>query len=197
MELPERDRAVLTAFDLYRNAVTDRDGETAVAKASRRTLEYYELVRRAALFMKEEEVHKLDYMDRFFILMIRARLDAETLSYMDGAALFEHGVREGWTSQSATQLTDINRIRFSDDRAICTFSTTTGMNADMVLWLEDGEWKIDFAPVLKAISNHFEENVPDHEKQDELIFKLIREAVGHPVTADLWQPLVPPPGTGV
>ena len=178
-------QAVRAVLQGYFAAVLRRDGAAATQAVTRETRAYYARMRDLALTAPEAQVRALPLMDRVSVLMYRHRVPADVLRTLAGDAAFAHTVSEGWVARTVSgQPSPTAAVFGSGDRAILREG---GMDLRMVR--EEGAWRWDMMPVIRAASAQFAAILPAGMTENEFILFVLRDATGRPASPTVWQPV--------
>jgi hypothetical protein len=177
--------AMRSVLQGYLDAVRRHDGTAATQAVTRDTRAYYARMRDMAMTAPEAQVRTLPLMDRVSVLMYRHRVPAEVLRTLTGDAAFAHTVSEGWVARTANwQPSATAPVYGNGDRAVVREG---GMNVQMVR--EEGAWRWDMMPVIRAASTQFTASLPAGMKEDEFVLLVLSSASGRPVSPTVWQPV--------
>lgn len=177
-------RAVLRG---YIEAVHRRDGPAATRAVTRATRAYYAQMRDLALTAPEEKVRALPLMDRLSVLMYRHRIPAEVLRTLAGDSAFAYTVTAGWVARTAPSTPPpIGEIVGSGDSAM-----VAGAGPAMRFVREEGAWRWNMIPILRAASEEFAAHVPAGMTEDEFVILILSSTEGRPVPPTIWKPVSP------
>ena len=177
--------AVRAVLQGYADAVRSRVGAAATRAVTRETRAYYARMRDLAMTAPEAQVRALPLMDRVSVLMYLHRVPADVLRTLTGDAAFAHTISEGWVARTATgQWSPTAPVFGNGDRAIVRDG---GLDLQMVR--EEGAWRWDMMPVIRAASAQFGASLPAGMKEDDFVLFVLSNATGRPVPPTIWQPV--------
>jgi len=110
-------KAIQNCFDSYRSAILDQDGETAVKFLSNSTIQEYQRYVDWALGAKEEELKEMSFINRMQIIILRHRVDVNTLKTLDGRSAIIYAVDRDWIGKNGVIQTSLGAIDVMDSRA--------------------------------------------------------------------------------
>ena len=176
-------RAVLRG---YVDAVLRHDGTAATQAVSRGTRAYYAHMRELAMTAPEAKVRALPLMDRLSVLMYRHRVPADVLRTLTGEdAAFAYTVSEGWVARTANgQPSATAPVFVGGDRAVVRDGVV-----DVQMVREEGAWRWDMMPIIRAVSAQMAANLPAGMKEDDFVLYVLSTATGSPVSPTVWQPV--------
>ena len=178
-------QSVRAALQGYAAAVRRRDGSAAAQAVSRATRAYYAQMRDLAMTAPEAQVRALPLMDRISVLMYRHRVPAGVLRTLTGDAAFAHTVSEGWVARTATgQWSATAPVFGNGDRAIVRDG---GLDVQMVR--EEGAWRWDMMPFIRAASTQFTQNLPAGMTENDFVLLVLSTSTGRPASPSVWQPV--------
>jgi hypothetical protein len=90
------EKEIRALFDRFWDKVTKRDGEGAVACVDKKTIDWYEGIRKDALTLTKDALQKQDLVRRLWILKFRHDFDRPALAKMSGRDAYARGVALGW-----------------------------------------------------------------------------------------------------
>ncbi len=183
---------IRAAFDGYKKAILDQDGEKAVTFVDQNTLDYYGKMLDLALRGHRGTVRARTTADRLMILFIRHRIPLESAKQMTGESLFAHAVDEGWIGRESVITNELGDIAVSG-----TSGTGVHISAgeeSPIKWVfqkEGDRWKMDLTAVMpiadQALKQIIQESgLPD----DEFLTEIIEAVSGKEVDDTVWDPMI-------
>lgn len=188
------EQKILDVFDRYKQAVLNGDGSTAAELVTPKTHDLYQRFVDLSLDADESATRDLPFVDKLSVVMIRHRLDPETVRSMSGRDLFNLGITEGWTSQKSVVDLEVGEITIAGDQAwldIKLSSTGEVARKQFNLDLVDGDWKIDFVELLRKIGPALEKQLKSQTgmSEDEIVKLIANVDQVQAATDKVWQPI--------
>lgn len=186
------EEAVRTAFEQYRKALLERDGELASRTVDRRTLETYQRYLELAQTIDRAGLDALDLLAKLFVLRLRHELDAAQLAAATGREIFALGVDNGWISDSSVRDTEIAKITI--DNTSASVSIRRAPNVPLFFFSKEGvSWKFALWKMFPIVEPALRKMMAESGETDEVAYVIsIIEAVS-PRKFDR-TPLTGPPG---
>ncbi|WP_028662039.1 hypothetical protein [Saccharomonospora saliphila] len=180
---------MIETFESYRQAVGDRDGDTAADLVGPEGLDHYDTLSDVAGSAGPEEFAELPAMDRFVAALFRIAAGPEQAAEMDGHAAYSFGVQEGLVDDSSVAGTEIDTVAVHGDRATAAL-LVHGQPApyEFTFQLLDGMWKFDIMPVLRMARASFPQLAEQQGlTEEEFIFRALEAYAGEPVDESLFE----------
>lgn len=193
--LPESD-AIRAAFQSYRRAILNDDGETAASLVASPTLRYYERMRKLSLRASRIETESLAFGNEFIVLISRSKISAQELREMDGRSYIVYAVEHGWVGKQSVMGLEPGKIQTLGDTAVLHASSSSGKGTiPFTLLREEGKWKIDLVPSMTRANVTFRALARQQGvSEDELLRDLLEAVLGSRPADALWDPLEPESG---
>jgi hypothetical protein len=133
----------------YRECLVARDGARGLTLVTPGTVADYERQLKLALTANRERLLQADVLDRYIVLMLRARVPGAQLRTMTGSDLFRIAVDNGWVGSSLPASVKIRRIE--GDVAYVTFvKNGRDLPGELpVLKFTDSRWAVDIVELLR------------------------------------------------
>ena len=139
------------SFELYREAILAGDGEMAVQYLNQASMDYYDDVLKAALYLKESEFEKRTILDKMMILRLRMNFTAKELKNMNGRELIVYSIQKGWIGKSSVvniELSEETKIK-GDWATIEVLQNGQGSDLNFIFQKENDIWKLDINEIFK------------------------------------------------
>jgi hypothetical protein len=182
------EQAIRQAFQQYKQALLDQDGERAAALVTHNTLDYYGEMRDLALDATRDEILDRRLIDRLTIALYRVLL-GPTLEQVNARQLFVFSVDEGLIgSRSDVAGLEIGDVTVSGDFGTAN-ATSEGQEAPLV-WefrREGDQWKLDLE-ALFPVSNLVLQNAAEEAglTENQLIYRTLEARTGQRIGAEIW-----------
>lgn len=147
------------AFQAYRTALLNQNGEAAWAAVDFHTKKYYEEIAKDCVSLKREDLDRLDLLTRFMVLRMRHEFREERLKKFKGAALFIESVKRGWISKSTVQ--GIHRMdKITIDRNHAQGYISVDLSTPMLHFIREEEgWKVALFKIFELGNRSFRQMV--------------------------------------
>ncbi len=139
------------SFELYREAILAGDGEMAVQYLNQASIDYYDDLLKAALYLKESEFEKRTILDKMMILRLRMNFTAKELKNMNGRELIVYSIQKGWIGKSSVvniELSEETKIK-GDWATIEVLHNGQGSDLNFIFQKENDIWKLDINEIFK------------------------------------------------
>ena len=130
-------------------------------------------------------------IDRMQVLLLRHRIEPDSLKAMDGKAVFSHAVNNQWIGKDAVVRAALGDIAASGARGTAEVTINGQPTTEVFHFMkEDSEWKVDLAPTIKKFDQALQLAARNQGvTENEFIFSIITSLSGRKVTEDIWTPL--------
>ena len=184
--------SVRACFEQYKNAAVAGDGEAAASCVDSATLSHYADMSAHAISSKREQLLLLPLVDQLTILVIRTKLDAESLVAMNGRELFVKAVSAGWTGKNSIQALDLGNIAVDGNHAEAEALSQGRLLPVMQEFVrEDGVWKYRLLATFPAVDTALRQLAAANGiSNEELVLAMIESNLGAPPSAAIWDPLI-------
>jgi hypothetical protein len=183
--------AVRAAFDNYKSAILNDQGEDAVKYVDSRTMKYYsdmlELVKNA----NEAEVNALSVVDKMMVLTVRHRTSKEDILSFDGKELLVYAIKSGMVGKNSVSDNTIGEITIDNNFAKGQL-ISKGQKAPFYFhfYKEDDQWKIDITSIFSVATATFENIIQESgQEENEFIFSLLEMVSGKKPGPEVWEPV--------
>jgi hypothetical protein len=182
---------IRACFERYRKAAGTGDGTAAARELDSNTIAYYAQLRTAAL--SATDVHALPPTDKLLVLRIRLELSPDQLSSFDGRALIAYAIGRGWAGGAQINNSSLGKITIEGDKANAElWMGGKPSGASLRFRREHADWRLDLAANNDNMKIAFSAmKARSKLSEDELILQILKETIGRPVPAKVWQPMTP------
>lgn len=182
---------VLEAFESYRSALLEQNGEAAVEHVAAATIEMYQEHRDMAVSGSEKTVKELSMINRMQVLLIRHRLDPKLLKEMDGKALFVHAVNQNWIGKNSVLRLNLQDVVVRGTRASAKATLDGQTGADRFYFVkEEDRWKLDLVRVFQNSDQVLQRKAREKGmEENEFLFSVITSLSGRRASDTIWRPL--------
>lgn len=182
--------SIRRAFGEYRNSVLSNNGTAALSHVSASTVEYYGAIQQLALRATPDIVKQANIGDRLLILMVRHRVDAETLKSMDGQKLFVHAVNQGWIGKNGVEKLEIGSVAVRNGIARALMVAGGKRTPIQITMKEEGTWRVDLTSILPVTNEAFGQAVANMGmSENDFILLTLDSLSGRTVPDTIWQPV--------
>lgn len=181
---------VHAAFEGYKAAILEDDGNEAVQFLDSKTIQYYSELLEIILNADSAKISSLNIMDKLQTLTVRALVDKEKLRSFDGKQLLAHTIEIGMTSKSIGG-SQLENIVIDKDFAKGQFSAS---KEEAPIYFsfhkEEGDWKLDLTSIFHLSTTVFHQMIKESgQNENEFILSILKPLVGNTPKNDLWNPI--------
>src|SRR5262249_21705731 len=143
-------KAIRQTFEAYREAVSAHNGKAAADLVTSSSISKYQEFHDLAVTADKPTLESLPIASRFFVMMLRHRIDADLLKSMDGKAVFAHAVDQDWMGNKGVVQAGVGNINIREPRATGTITIDGKRTSeDWNFVKEEGSWKLDVVPQIR------------------------------------------------
>lgn len=178
------------AFETYKKAILDKEGEVAVSVVTESTIESYQNDLEAARYAPKDILMEFSALRRMGVLLLRHNIQPELLAEMDGRGAFVYAVNQGWIDEGGVIKQTVDDVTvFGDQASANAFSDGKKLPYRFLFERENGDWKFDLIPVLKSGEIAMQSLLRMIEMdENEFIFNMIEATSRRKVSETIWQP---------
>jgi hypothetical protein len=182
-------QAVRAAFDGYKTAILNNNGQHAVDHVSRSTFRYYEEMRDLALYGTEAEVKSLSTINIMQVLTMRHRVPTRELQGLSGTELVVYSIDRGWVGKDSVARLTIGEVTLNGELAFAAGGTGGPAGVPIRFVREDGRWRLDLTHFIQLTSAAMDFLAAQRGvSREQLIFILLSAVSGRQVNESIWQP---------
>lgn len=177
-------RRIHQTFDTYMQAIQDDQGVLAYSLIDRKTRKYWDELCYKVVYAEKKDFVEFGLFDRIQVVLARLNIPDTHLIGMNGQALFEYAVNQGWVKNDSMQTLGLGEIGINGDfasgNAIARPETSSLYRFHF--YKESEAWKIDLTELLKmaeAVLTHYQEESGTTE--EDFIFEIVHIITGKPV----------------
>ena len=153
-DTPEDVRA---AFNGYKTALLEGNGEDAASFLDSRSLDYYEAILEQVKTADSLEVDKAGLTDKLMILTIRHRLSHDEIVKMNGRTLLKRSIELGLIGREGVENSSIGEVTITGKDAEGEFVVNgKPVPISMSFHKEKGEWKVDITSLFEMSEEAFQ-----------------------------------------
>lgn len=181
---------VRKSFTGYKTAILDDKGEEAVAFVDSRTVAYYGKMLNLVRTADSITVSELPLLDKFMVLAIRHRMDAEELQSTDGKGLLVKAIRNGMVGKSSVANVSVGDVTVEGDFAKGQLMAN-GKKAPFSFhfYKEENSWKIDLTSLFPMTATMFQNMLDESDmEENEFLLHLLEMGSGMAPSPDVWKP---------
>jgi hypothetical protein len=183
--------AVRNVFSAYRSAILSGEGDEAAAFLSQSTYDYYDEMRRLALYGDAKAVQAQSLVNQMQVLLFRLRVPSDQLESLSSQALIAHAVDQGWIGKNSVLKLQPGQVLSEGDVAVLHV-IVDGKDAGPAFRFnrESGAWRLDLLPTMQASNAALQltakqQGVPENE----FMLVLMESVLGRKVGPEAWNPL--------
>lgn len=184
-------REVAGCFAAYKDAILSQQGEAAVDRLSRNTVDEFENYVGMALGAEREELEALSLINRMQVILMRHRIPLETLRELTGRSAVVYAVDRDWIGKDEVIRTELGEVSIHGDRATAEVIIGGQVAPNRFQFRREyGSWRFDLLPLLRdgntAMKYAAQQAGMD---EDEFLFLLLESVTGERVDDSIWTPL--------
>jgi hypothetical protein len=172
---------VRDAFDAYKDAIAQRNGEAVLKVIDPQNVKHYDQFLQIARAGTKEQITRLPLIQRLYVLMMRNRLKPGTLRSIDGAGFVKLAVERGWYF-SGDDMSDVKlgRISVKQPRASAVvFIGRFKTDARFEFVNVEGTWLVNDECLDQLIEKDLEKAAAAlRMSEDGLLFRMESEETG-------------------
>jgi hypothetical protein len=190
---PSSGDEAVKVWTAYRESLVTRDGARGLALVTPGTVTEYERQLKLTLTLNRQQLLQADVLDRYMVLMLRARVPPAQLRTMTGSDLLRMAIDNGWVGSNLPASVKLKRIE--GDRAYMTFMKD-GEEIPGELPLvrfTDSRWGVDIVELLRVTRPIFLalfSEVAEKQSTDvnSAMVLIIAKLVGQAPPDSIWEP---------
>lgn len=193
----KKKKEIEALFERYRYALSFFDGAEAVELACSQTIDWYDQIVDDALYLEAAVLKQADIMKKFTILRVRLEFSKDQLENMDGKALFDAAIDNGWIDLDTVEKIRLHRIKIRGEQAEAYVKGSPRTPAFYFI-KERGRWKLalikSFALARKTVETMISSSGMDEDQWLAIAFShLVKKEVD---IKKLYVPLAGTRGSG-
>lgn len=184
--------AVKQAFEGYKSAILNDDGEAAYGFVDNNTKQWYDETLERVYSFTREDIMKLGVLDKMQVLMVRHRIPVEELLGMSGEKLFKYAVNHGWVGKNSVSGLQVGDVQIENDFATGVV-VVNGEESPLKFhfYNQGGSWKIDITELSKWGEAAFMQQIAESGQSEiDFIFMMTQVVSGKPVQDTIWDPIL-------
>lgn len=190
-EEEDEEQQVRNAFENYKAAMQNHDGEKAVKFVDSRTIQYYDDMLELIKTADSAKMETLSILDKSLVFTIRHEVPKEGILSFDGKSLFAYEVKNERVRLKNAADYSISEITINENFAKGQLITKRGTPIDFHFYKEGGQWKINLTsmfPILKMGLKMAAAFVGQEE--NEFLFSSLEMTTGKKPGPEIWEPMV-------
>jgi len=182
---------VRKAFDSYKSAILNDNGDVAVKFVDSRTIKYYNGIVDLVKNADSAKVETLSILDKLIVFTIRHRTSKEDILSFDGKSLLIYAIKSGMVGKNSVVNNSIGDVTIDGNFAKGQF-VVSGQKAPFNLhfYKEDQQWKIDLTSLFSVSTIAFKKMADDSgQNENDYLFGLLEMITGTKPGPGIWQPI--------
>ncbi len=179
--------AVKLAYKNYAGAILIRDGDEAVKYIDKNAIIYYARILNWSRYADSATVSKLSLIDKFSVLLIRAKISKTEIMSLDGRSLYAFLINS--IGSKPIQIKDVvvegntAKVQIGEDIQPSSYFT--------LFHKEEGEWKVDPIALFPQSEQYLKQMVAKSFGGDENSFCVMVAGMstGKKPGREIWQPI--------
>lgn len=143
-------KEIIEAYDNYKNAVSNADGQKAAGLVAGKTIQYYNALIGLVLEADSGKLILTGPLEKFTVLAIRQTVDWKILRTMEGKDLFAYAIANGMIGKGISKTT-IGNIELKNDALARAELLIEGKQTNKFTYFyrEEGRWRVDLMEQFK------------------------------------------------
>lgn len=183
------EKQVRAAFDNYKSAILNDQGEEAIKHVDSRTIQYYSDILEKTKHADADEVNALSILDKIMVFSIRHRTTKAQILSFDGSSLFVYAIASGMVGKNSVANISIGDINIDNNFAkgqLISNGTSTPMYFHF--YKEEGQWKIDLTSIFAVSTMAFQQVINESgEEENAYLFSLLEMLSGKKPGEEIWE----------
>lgn len=183
--------AVKAAYDNYRKAALDKNGDAAAAVVAKPVLDFYVDAAKKALTATDTDLAGTPATTRIVVYTLRAEFEPDVLRAASGRELVKFAIDQGLISEQSVTNFELGAVTVTGDSAQGE-AIRRGQQTPLkyAFTRENGEWKLDLMPLLDMGNGALEDLAKQRQTTvDKLIDATLAQKYGPERVKELHQPL--------
>lgn len=188
----KEEKAVRKAFDKYRSALLDENGDEALKYICNKTILYYNDLLKTVKHSDSLEVSKLGVFNKLMVFSVRHRVPKEVLLTVDGKGLLLYSINEGMVGKNTVNNASIGGVTINGDTAKGDFLIYKDITPfTFAFYKEDGSWKLDITSIFLMTGEGISKAAERSElPEDEFILDILGRGLETKPGKEVWLPVV-------
>ena len=188
------EKAIKGIYANYRSAVAEKNGELAAKMVRGNIFEYFERIRRGALYGTRSELLQLSFTDAVTMLRFRKELNRIKLERSTGMDLYVYSINSGWVESDTISKTDVGKVEVKNNVAMVEQIYQGNKTGGRFIFEMIGDrWRLDALAIMASADFAFERELVEKKiGKEELLNDSLRTLYGEGYEV-IWQPLAPVP----
>lgn len=187
----KQEKRVRAAFENYKSAILNENGEEAVHYLDSRTIAYYKNILSLVKTADSTQAETLSFQDKFMVLTIRHRATREEILEFDGTSLIVYCIDKGMIGKSSVSSNSIGEVTINGDFASGAF-LSNGQSTPFAFdfYREEKQWKIDLTSLFLVADLAFKQVIAKSGMpENEFLFSILESLSGTKPGPEVWLPV--------
>ncbi|MCC6370927.1 MAG: hypothetical protein IT236_07985 [Bacteroidia bacterium] len=187
----DTEKEVRNAYDAYKTAILNGDGEGTSKLVSSNTMQYYGTLLDMVLTADSNKLMLEGLLEKFTVLAIRQTVDWGRLRAMSGKELFVYAIENGMIGKDAAK-TSIGNIEYKNDNLVIGEILKDGIPTNVYTDFkrEDGKWRVNFQTLLKANEKSLRNMMQQPGlTENECLLAFFKSVFGVAPSREMWLPV--------
>jgi hypothetical protein len=180
---------VRKAFENYKSAILNENGEEAFKYINSGTANYYTYIIDLIKTADSTKIDSLSLLDKITVFSVRHRASKEEIIGMDGKSVFVYAIENGMIGKNSVENNKIGGIAINNEFAtgqLIVNGQKTPFNFHF--YKEMNEWKVDLTSIFPVTEKAFKQVVAaSGEKENDYIFNLLDLLTGKKPGSEIWR----------
>ena len=183
------EKLVRNAFENYKSAILNDEGEEAVKFVDSRTIKYYSDILELVKNADSTQVTSLPLLDKLMVFTLRHKATKEEILSFDGKGLLVYAINSGMVGKNSVAKNSIGETIIDNNFAKGQF-IANGQKAPFYFhfYKEGGNWKIDLTSIFSVSTAAFKKMVTDSgQEENDYLFLLLEMTTGKKPGSEIWE----------
>jgi len=184
-------KKVIECYEAYNKAIINGDGEEAIKYLDSRTIDYYAMLLKKALYAEKETLLRESFLNRLMIVQIRHMIPLEKVKNMNAKALLIYAINNEWIGKEHVVGVKVRNVRIEENFAVAdSYKDNIKMNK-LSFYYEKEQWRFNLTSLVTIIGPVFKKQIKETGlSENEFILFAVEALSGKSVSEDVYIPLM-------
>jgi hypothetical protein len=184
------EKLVRKAFENYKIAVQNQQGEKAVQFVSQKTIDYYSNMLELVKTADSIKIEALSFIDKMMVLLVRHRVPEEEILNFNGKSFVAYAINAGMIGKVSNL--SIGEVTINGNEAKGQFIVNKQKTPlDFVFYKENEQWEMDLTSLLPISEMALKKVIEESgQSENEFLFSLLEMTTGTKPDNTIWQPII-------
>jgi len=180
---------VKQAFNNYKEAILNDQGDKAVNYTDSKTLKYYSSALEKVKHADSLALINMKRLDRFTVLAIRYRASKNEIMQFSGRSLLVYAINSGMVGKNSVMNNSIGTVEIKDKSANGQLLVNDNATPFQLQFnKESGQWKVDITSIFPIAETAFENMIKNSSMDENMYLMMILSMMtGEDPKNDIWK----------